>query len=201
NPLTDEIQKEITELSINSDKKIIALLPGSRKREIEMNLPIMLSVIPHFLDYQFVIASTDNMYELCSKISKNKDVKIIKEQTYSVLKSSEIALVTSGTATLETAFFNIPQLVCYKTDFLTYNLAKLFVKLKWISLVNIIMDKEVISEFIQDRMTNKNLKKEMDYLLSKKGRTKLLSEYKELSLVLKSERVSEKISNFILQNI
>ena len=201
NPLTDEIQKEITELSINSDKKIIALLPGSRKREIEMNLPIMLSVIPDFLDYQFVIATTDNMFELCSKISKNKDVKIIKEQTYSVLKNSEIALVTSGTATLETAFFNIPQLVCYKTDFLTYNLAKLFVKLKWISLVNIIMNKEVVSEFIQDKMTKENLTKEMNYLLSENGRVKLLSDYKELNIILKSEDVSKKIGDFILQNI
>ena len=201
NPLSDEIKKEIPPLSISTNKKIIALLPGSRKQEIERNLPIMLSVILDFPEYQFVIASTNSMFTLCTELSENTDVKMVKEQTYSVLKNSEIALVTSGTATLETALFNIPQLVCYRTDFLTYNLAKLFVKTKWISLVNIIMDKEVVSEFIQGAMTKENLTKEMNYLLSENGNSLLLTHYKELDLILKSDNVSEKISGFILKSI
>ena len=201
NPLTDEIKKIILPMSIESNRKIIALLPGSRKQEIERNLPIMLSVIPYFLDYQFVIAATDNMFELCSELSDNTDAKIVREQTYSLLKNSEVALVTSGTATLEASLFNIPQLVCYKTDFLTYNLAKLLVRMKWISLVNIIMDKEIVSELIQGDMTTKNLTIKLNYLLSEKGRGIILLDYKKLNNILRSEDVSKKISCFILKNI
>ena len=199
NPISDELKKEIAPLSLHSNKKIIALLPGSRKQEIERNLPTMLSVIPDFPKYQFVIAATKNMFQLCTDLSINTNVKIVKKETYSVLKNSEIALVTSGTATLETALFNTPQLVCYKTDFVTYKLAKLFVKLKWISLVNIIMDKEVVKEFIQSDMTKDKLVNEINYLLSEQGRDKVLLDYKHLRNHLKSENVSDKVAEFILE--
>lgn len=201
NPISDELKKEIAPLSLYSNKKIIALLPGSRKQEIERNLPTMMSVIPDFTKYQFVIAATKNMFQLCTDLSINTNVKIVKEETYSVLKNSEIALVTSGTATLETALFNTPQLVCYKTDFVTYKLAKLFVKLKWISLVNIIMDKEVVKEFIQSDMTKDKLVNEINYLLSEQGRDKVLLDYKHLRNHLTSENVSDKVAEFILGKI
>ena len=201
NPLSDEIKKETEDLSIDISKSIISILPGSRNQEIKRNLPIMLDVISEFQNYQFVIASTEEMYDLCKQISEGKNVKIVKDQTYSVFKKSELSLVTSGTATLETAMFNVPQLVCYKTDPLTYFLAKLFIKIKWISLVNIIMGKLVVKEFIQSEMTQKNLVSEMNNLLSERGKTQILQDYKMLQKKLYSEKVSEKISKFILENV
>ena len=157
NPLSDEIKKETEKFSLDNTKSIISILPGSRKQEIKRNLPTMLGVISEFPNCQFVIASTKDMYDLCKQISEGRNIKVVKDQTYSVLKESKIALVTSGTATLETAMFNVPQLVCYKTDSLTYFLAKLFIKIKWISLVNIVMEKEVVREFIQNKMIPKAL--------------------------------------------
>lgn len=194
NPLTDLLDDKIKTLS--SDKKIISILPGSRKQEVKKNLPVMLKLTKEFPDYNFVIASTDAMFTVCKEISSRYDVLIEKENTYSVLKSSELALVTSGTATLETALLNIPQIVCYKTDKLTYLLAKLFVKIKWISLVNIIMNKEVVKELIQDKMNTESLKSEMNLLLSDSEKIKI--DYKKLKEILKSDKVSEKISKFIL---
>mgnify|MGYP005654780049 FL=1 len=161
----------------------------------------MLDVIPEFQNYQFVIASTKEMYDLCKQISEGKNVKIVKDQTYSVLKKSELSLVTSGTATLETAMLNVPQLVCYKTDLLTYFLAKLFTKIKWISLVNIIMEKEVVREFIQNKMTPKILVSEMNNLLSESGKIQILQDYKMLQEKLDSSNVSEKTAKFILENV
>jgi lipid-A-disaccharide synthase len=201
NPLSDEIKKETERLLINHSKSIISILPGSRKQEIRRNLPTMLDVIPEFPNYQFVIASTEEMYDLCNQISEGRNVEIVKNQTYSVLKESKIALVTSGTATLETAMLNVPQLVCYKTDPLTYFLSKLFIKIKWISLVNIIMEKEVIIEFIQNKMIPESLVSEMNNLLSESGNTQILQDYKVLQEKLDSNNVSEKISEFILENI
>ena len=141
------------------------------------------------------------MYDLCNQISEGLNVKIVKDQTYSVLKKSELSLVTSGTATLETAMFNVPQLVCYKTDPLTYFLSKLFIKIKWISLVNIIMKKLVVKEFIQSEMTQQNLVSEMNNLLSENRQTQILQDYKMLQEKLDSKNVSEKIAKFILENV
>ena len=194
NPLTDLLDDKIKTPS--SDKKIISILPGSRKQEVKKNLPVMLKLTKEFPDYNFVIASTDAMFTVCKETSIRYDVLIEKENTYSVLKSSELALVTSGTATLETALLNIPQIVCYKTDKLTYLLAKLFVKIKWISLVNIIMNKEVVKELIQDKMNTESLKSEMNLLLSDSEKIKI--DYKKLKEILKSDKVSEKIAKFIL---
>ena len=201
NPISDEIKKETEKLSINNSKSIISILPGSRRQEIKRNLPTMLDVISEFPNYQFVIASTEDMYDLCKQISEEKNVKVVKNQTYSILKNSKLALVTSGTATLETAMFNVPQLVCYKTDTLTYFLAKLFIKTKWISLVNIIMEKEVVKEFIQNKMTQQNLVSEINDLLSESGKTQILQDYKMLQEKLDSNNVSEKIAKFILEII
>ena len=201
NPISDEIKKKTEIFSINTNKSIISILPGSREQEIKRNLPEILNVIPKYPNYQFVIASTEKMYDLCNQLSERKNVIIVKNKTYSVLKISELALVTSGTATLETAMLNIPQLVCYKTDWITYFLGKLLIKIKWISLVNIIMKKEVVKEFVQNKITQKNLISEIDYLLLKNKRKKILKDYKKLQKILESNNVSKKISEFIFKSI
>ena len=201
NPISEEIKKKTDIFSINTNKSVISILPGSREQEIKRNLPRILSVIPKYPNYQFVIASTEKMYDLCNKLSQNKNVIIVKNKTYSVLRISKLALVTSGTATLETAMLNIPQVVCYKTDVITYFLGKILIKIKWISLVNIIMKKEVVKELIQNKMTKKNLISAIDYLLLENGKNQILKDYKKLQKILDSNNVSKKISEFILKSI
>ena len=140
------------------------------------------------------------MYNLCKKIvGENKNIDIVVNQTYSVLKKSKVSLITSGTATLEAALLKTPQIVCYKTDFLTFFLAKIFIKIKWISLVNILMNKNLVKELIQDDMNLINLKKELDILLLNNN-DKLISEYYRLDELLESKDVSRKIAMFITSN-
>ena len=138
NPLLDQIKKEDLNLSFESDRPIAALLPGSRKQEIDVILPNMLAIAKHFPDFQFVIAATSLFtqdYYQSFIISNN--VKIVFDETYGLLNNAEYALVTSGTATLEAALFRVPQIVCYKTNWLTYCIGRLVVKTDYLSLVNI----------------------------------------------------------------
>jgi len=148
------------------DKPLVALLPGSRKQEIRMVLDIMLQLTPEFPDYQFVIAEAPSVTEEFYKsVIGNRPVKMIAGQTYDLLNNSEAALVTSGTATLETALFGIPQVVCYKGSRLSYMLARMVVHVKFISLVNLIMDQPLLTELIQGDLTPGNLKTELASLL------------------------------------
>ena len=173
----------------NSNNKLIALLPGSRKQEIRIKLPVMLEVSKSFPDFQFVVAKApgveDSFYDEMLKIFSN--VSYVSGKTYDLLLTSKAALVTSGTATLETALFGVPEAVCYKGSWLSYQIGKRVVKVKYISLVNLIMDKLVVKEFIQHDMNAENLSRELDELLHnserldqiKKGYTslkKILSE-------------------------
>ena len=149
-------------------KQIIALLPGSRKQEVLKKLPIMLQIIKYFPDYQFVIAkapSLDNEFYQ-SMLSEDTADIAIHPDAYGVLSIASAALVTSGTATLETALFQVPEVVCYKGSKLSYLIAKRLVKIKYISLVNLIMDKEVVTELIQDELNEANLKRELYMLLN-----------------------------------
>ena len=138
---------------------IIALLPGSRKQEISTKLPIMLSVAKFFPDYQFVIAKApgqeDSFYE--PFLNGLSNVAVVKNSTYELLMKAKAALVTSGTATLETALFGVPEVVCYKGSAVSYQIAKRLIKIKFISLVNLIMDKLVVKELIQHELTTNNL--------------------------------------------
>ena len=153
-------------------------------------------------DYLFVICSTDLTHKLCCSISRDSNVKIIKNNTYSVLRSAKAALVTSGTATLEVALMNVPQIVCYKTDFLTYWLAKLLIKINHISLVNIIMDRNVLSELIQSDCNSNNLLNHLNSITNKDIRDKLINDYSLLKKkISKDGFVSEKLAGFILNNI
>jgi len=145
-----------------SDKPIIALLPGSRKQEISSMLQIMLTVVDDFPNYQFVIAGAPSQPISFYKKFNIKNLPIIENNTYQLLQNATSALVVSGTATLETALFNVPQVVCYKTGWLFYNLAKIVVKIKFISLVNLIMDKEIVTELIQNQLNTENLELELE---------------------------------------
>lgn len=140
-------------------EKIIALLPGSRKQEILKKLPVMLSVADAFPDNHFAIAQAPGLDDewFASLVPNNKNIHIVKANTYALLNHSKAALVTSGTATLETALLGVPEIVCYKGNPITLALAKRFVKIKFIALVNLIMNKEVVKELIQEELTTANL--------------------------------------------
>ena len=184
------------------DKPIIALLPGSRKQEITKMLSVMLSLVDDFPDYQFVIAGAPSQdYSFYELFIKSYNVKFISNKTYDLLSISMAALVTSGTATLETALFKVPQVVCYKGSAISYQIAKRIITLKFISLVNLVMDREVVTELIQKDFNKKRLKHELDKILSSETRKKLFLDYYELEKVLGGKGASEKTANFIYESI
>ena len=171
-PLIDAIaQKQLINPSdfkaeFNLDNRpIIALLPGSRKQEISKMLEVMLSVTKDFKDYQFVIAGAPSQdAAFYSKFTKKQNVNLVMNRTYDILSLATAALVTSGTATLETALFKVPEVVCYKGSTISYQIAKRVINLEYISLVNLIMDKPVVKELIQGDFNTKTLKKELIHL-------------------------------------
>src|SRR5690606_34312912 len=135
---------------LDPEKPIIALLPGSRKQEVQKMLALMLAATASFPDYQFVIAGAPSLdQEFYRPFLKSTDINLVFNQTYDLLSISHAALVTSGTATLETALFKVPQVVCYRANWISYQIAKRIITLKYISLVNLIMDREVVKELIQ----------------------------------------------------
>jgi lipid-A-disaccharide synthase len=173
-----------------SDKPIVALLPGSRKQEILKKLPIMLEVSKSYPAYQFIVAKApgveDSFYDEMLKPFSN--VSYVSGKTYDLLQQAKAALVTSGTATLETALFGVPEVVCYKGSWLSYQIGKRVVNVKYISLVNLIMDKLVVKEFIQQDMNSENLRKELSELLTSSERlAQLQKDYTALKEVLSKE--------------
>ena len=166
-----------------NEKPIIALLPGSRSQEIEKKLPIMLSVVLKYEEYQFVIAGAPSRSnEYYAPFLAKENVHVVVNDTYNLLNTSHAALVTSGTATLETALFKVPQVVCYKSSAFSYRIAKLLIgkRIKFISLVNLIVGKEIVKELIQSKLTEINLKKELGVILSTEGRENMVKEYQLL---------------------
>ncbi len=200
NPLLDEIKKNKNKLSLKVTKPIIALLPGSRLQEITNILPAMLSVVDYFSEYQFVIAANDiidlNVY---NRIIKNKNVSIVVGETYGLLKNSKYALVASGTATLEAALFNVPQIVCYKTSYFSYLIAKLLIKTKYISLVNIILNRLVVKELIQNNLNSKRLKNELEFIMKNSERIK--NYYSQIRKKLGEKCASKKVAEIITSSI
>lgn len=173
--------------STNNGMPIIALLPGSRKQEIEKKLPIMLEVSKHFPAYQFVVAKApgqeDSFYEPFMKEYSN--VSTTCNETYQLLMQAKAALVTSGTATLETALFGVPEVVCYKGSKISYEIGKRLIKIKYISLVNLIMDKLVVTELIQDELTTENLIQELNLILKDSAKQSAIADnYSSLKNVL-----------------
>jgi lipid-A-disaccharide synthase len=170
-----------------SSLKIIALLPGSRKQEILKKLPIMLEVAKHFPDYQFVVAKAPGLPEDFYKnlLSSYSNVDAVENKTYELLSQSDAALVTSGTATLETALFGVPEVICYKGGNISYQIAKRLIKIKYICLVNLIMDREVVKELIQQDLTVSNLTAELNKILFDQAHiSKLMGEYASLRSLL-----------------
>jgi lipid-A-disaccharide synthase len=211
-PLLDALKSFTTEENFRqknnlSDKPIIALLPGSRRQEITKMLGEMMKVIPSFPNHQFVIAGAPSQpvefYESLIPQEVKSSVKIIANKTYDLLSISEAALVTSGTATLETALFDVPEVVCYKGSSISYMIAKQLVKnIKYISLVNLVMDKELVRELIQGEMTEKNITAELKAIVEGGAkRPQILQGYKELKQKLGNEGASAKTAGLIYGSV
>ena len=183
-------------------KPIIAILPGSRKQEIKKMLKVMLRMIPDFPEYQFVIAGAPSQnYSFYEPFIKAYDVKFISNKTYDLLSLSFAALVTSGTATLETALFKVPQVVCYKGSWISYQIAKRIITLHYISLVNLIMDKEVVTELIQNDLNKRRLKEELAIILDSEKRKKFFLNYYELEKKLGGKGASDKTAQLIFKSL
>ena len=206
-PLIDAIssriqvnEKEFKQEYNLSNKPIIALLPGSRKQEIKKMLSIMLKMADKFKTYQFVIAGAPSQdFEFYKQFIKQENVKFISNKTYDLLSISYAAIVTSGTATLETALFKVPEIVCYKTSWLSYQIGKRLVDLKFISLVNLIMDKEVVKELIQNEFNVKNLEQELLKILNDSKRTTMFLNYFDLEKKLGGKGASKKVAELIVK--
>lgn len=167
-----ESEKSKLETQNIAAKPIIALLPGSRKQEILKKLPIMLEASKAFPEYEFVVAQAPGQEDAFYKamLQPYHNVSSVSNKTYQLLMQASAALVTSGTATLETALFGVPEVVCYKGGNISYQIAKRLIKIKYISLVNLIMDKLVVKELIQNDLTVKNLVKELAFILKDEER-------------------------------
>ena len=208
-PLIEELEKRnlSAEKIALSDMPVVALLPGSRKQEILKKLPIMLEVSQSFLNYQFIVAKApgvdESFYDEMLKPYPN--VSYVANRTYELLGQSVAALVTSGTATLETALLNVPQVVCYKGSAISYQIGKRLVKVKFISLVNLIMDRPVVTELIQNDLTVENLKRELDLILHHpEKRNQVFADYANLKAKLSSNgnasaRAASSIMKFLDQ--
>ena len=164
-------------------------------------LGVMLSLVDDFPEYQFVIAGAPSQdYSFYKSFIKQDNVAFISNKTYDLLSVSTAALVTSGTATLETALFKVPQVVCYKANAISYQIAKRIITLKFISLVNLIMDREVVTELIQGDLNKKRLKKELQTILDDDQRVKFFIDYYDLEKKLGGKGASEKAAKLIYQS-
>lgn len=204
NPLFDAINQFepsptfLEDNQLDANKKIIAVLPGSRYQEVSAIINTMLTIIPKYdsNEYQFVVAGVEHLPSELYDEAKKLGVKVIFNQTYDLLTKATSAVVTSGTATLETALFEVPQVVCYRTSPVTYNIIKALIKVRFISLVNLIADKEVVKELIQGDFTTENLEKELGYTLNEK-REKIIQDYKEMKAMIKTEGTSKKAASLM----
>ena len=196
-PLVDIIgdwkkQARIKEISDNNGqtltaKPIIAILPGSRKQEILKKLPLMLEVSHSFPTYQFIVAKAPGLEESFydELLKPYRNVSWVGDKTYDLLSQARAAIVTSGTATLETALFDVPEVVCYKSSWLTYQIGKRVIRVKYISLVNLIMDKPVVKELIQDELTAYHIRLELEKLLHDEPRIRQVKQdYADLRKLL-----------------
>ena len=211
-PLLDAIEQEKNSLPDKTEfikknnldhRPIIAVLPGSRKQEIERMFSIMLNVIDDFKDYQFVIAGTDNLPKEAYKMAIDKNLKVVFNQTYALMHNAHSGIIKSGTSTLESALFRLPQVVCYKGGTISYSIAKMVVggRVKYISLPNLILDKPVVKELIQSDLTAANLKSELTKILNGPAREEMLNEYDGLIKLLGNSGASKKVAELIYNHI
>jgi lipid-A-disaccharide synthase len=181
------------------NKPLIALLPGSRKQEVSRMLSVMLQMIPRFPDYTFAIAKAPSLdHDFYSQFTQNHEIKIIENQTYDLIKHATAALVTSGTATLETAFIGTPEVVCYTGNALSYQIARRLIHVKYISLVNLIMDREVVKELIQHAFNINSLKDSLEeILIDSPDRQRIIADFKLLRSKLGGTGASINAANAI----
>ncbi|MDX5326982.1 MAG: lipid-A-disaccharide synthase [Bacteroidota bacterium] len=206
-PLLDAIegyQKEDEQVVRESlgldDRPVIALLPGSRKQEISTLLPLILSLVKNYPEFQFVVAGAPSQdEEFYRTLIGDHPVRLVKNSTYRLLSLAHAAIVTSGTATLETALFRVPEVVVYKGNPISYQIAKRLVKVKYISLVNLIMDREVVTELIQSDVNPRKLKSELDKILDPSHRAKLSEDLDDLYHKLGGIGASEHAATIIVE--
>jgi lipid-A-disaccharide synthase len=208
-PLLDVINEDMKApdhkefLAINDlpDLPVIALLPGSRKMEIEKMLNMMISVRTSFQGFQFVIAGAPSIPpDFYARILKGTDIKVVTNQTYHLLGQAEAALVTSGTATLETALMGVPQVVCYRGNILSYIIARQLVHIKYISLVNLICDRKIVPELIQQELTHENLVNTLRSILEPGPvRGAIIDGYLELKKLLGGRGASARVARLMIQ--
>jgi len=190
----------IKQNELSNKNNLIALLPGSRKQEIKKMLPIFLKVIVLFPRFEFVLAGAPGIDpEWYERFFSGENIKIIQNKTHDLLLNARAALVSSGTATLETGLLNVPQVVCYRSSFLTYQIAKWLVNLKYISLVNLILDREVVKELIQKEFNVIELAKHLEYALSETGQIKIKEDYEKLRTLLGTGGASKKTAQLIVE--
>lgn len=182
-------------------KPIIALLPGSRKREINTKLPKMIKMVDHFPDHQFVIAGSETIDASLYKELVGDSVPVIFGKTYDILNNATAALVTSGTATLETALFRVPQVVCYKPGFVTYHLLKRIISIKYICMVNLILDRLVVQELVEGDLNEPRMVQEVKALLETKNRQRILADYEELETKLGGVGASERVATLMIEDL
>ena len=196
-------KKEFYNLHKLSGKPIIALLPGSRNQEIKVQLPIMAIMSTKFREYEFVIAAAPSIKEeMYEPYLRKYQLKIVRNQTYELLKFSEAALVTSGTATLEAALFKVPQVVCYKAGAVSYFIVKNLVNVPYISIVNLIMDDSVIKELIQNEMNPENIENELNLLLNEQSyRNNMIHKYEEFEKKLGGAGASMRAAKGIFSDL
>jgi lipid-A-disaccharide synthase len=205
NPLLDETERKLMAFPSRDsvrkslglgNKPVIAMLAGSRKSEVRDILPAMIKAIHYFPEYQFVLAGVKNLPdELYQNIIREHPLIIIKDKTYEILYVSEAALVKSGTATLETALFNIPQIVCFKADLISMIIGWIVIRVKYISLVNLIAGSEVVKELIQYSLNEKNLASELKAILpGGSKREKMFEDYNRVREILGPAGASERVA-------
>lgn len=182
-----------------SNKPIIALLPGSRKQEVRKMLTVMLDLVKDYRDHQFVIAGVSTLSDAYyNELMVSENVTLLKGGTYNILRNADAALVTSGTATLETALIGIPEVVCYQGNRISFEIAKRIVNVSYISLVNLIMNKEIVKELIQTELNYSNLKRELELILyNNENRTRMLQEFDELRTKLGNKGASKRAADII----
>lgn len=203
NPLLDEIAQFTPDADFRTtyklEKEVIALLPGSRKQEIERLLPDMLSITSRFPDHHFVVAAAPSFDEAYYRqFIRTDNVTLVFAQTYNLLTVAKAAIVASGTATLETALFHVPQVVVYRGGAISVAIARALVKIRFISLVNLIMDRKVVTELIQNDCNRENISQELAMILNGQERTRMMSDYKELSAKMGRAGASERTAKLIL---
>ncbi|QNF31485.1 lipid-A-disaccharide synthase [Adhaeribacter swui] len=205
NPIADMVREHqptvhFREKNNLPDKPLIAVLPGSRKQEIESILYIMLSVLPAFPQYQFVVAAVSNLNPDYYRNFKRENLSVVTDQTYDLLANAQAALVTSGTATLETALFNVPQVVCYTTSAISYWIGRAVIKVPYISLVNLIADKAVVKELIQGELTGRNIITELKKITEDEAVIQQQkNDYQELRHLLGEAKSANKAAQLMVQ--